>query len=52
MNVKNYVIEDDQSIFEMIKERFLQWSFEVIGPTNFQKVIDLFFRRKTTVSNY
>ena len=42
MNVKVYLIEDDMSIFELIKERFAQWTIEVIGPTDFQHIMDDF----------
>lgn len=42
MNVKVYLIEDDLSIFELIKERFAQWTIEVIGPTDFQHIMDDF----------
>ncbi|WP_431028435.1 response regulator transcription factor [Lysinibacillus sp. LZ02] len=40
--MKVYLIEDDESIFEVIKERFAQWSIDVIGPSNFQHVLDDF----------
>ncbi|WP_313892883.1 response regulator transcription factor [Psychrobacillus sp.] len=46
MNAKILLIEDDQSIFEMIKERFVQWSFDVIGPDNFQNVLHTFTENK------
>ncbi|TQR18940.1 response regulator transcription factor [Psychrobacillus vulpis] len=46
MNAKILVIEDDYSIFEMIKERFVQWSFDVIRPNDFQKVIQIFVEEK------
>lgn len=42
MNVKILLIEDDYSIFETIKERFIQWSFEVMAPENFQNVLPTF----------
>ena len=42
MNVKVYLIEDDVSIFELIKERFAQWTIDVIGPTDFHHVMDDF----------
>lgn len=42
MNVKVYLIEDDVSIFEVIKERFAQWTIEVIGPTDFHHIMDDF----------
>ncbi|SES39957.1 response regulator transcription factor [Psychrobacillus sp. OK032] len=46
MNAQILLIEDDQLIFEMIKERFIQWSFEVIRPNDFQKVMPLFIEQK------
>ena len=46
MNAQILLIEDDQLIFEMIKERFIQWSFEVIRPNDFQKVMDIFIDQK------
>ena len=46
MNAQILLIEDDQLIFEMIKERFLQWSFEVIRPDDFQKVMHVFIEQK------
>nr|WP_106781837.1 response regulator transcription factor [Lysinibacillus timonensis] len=42
MEFKIMLIEDDQSIFETIQERFKQWTIQIVGPTNFQKVIDYF----------
>ncbi|SOC39154.1 response regulator transcription factor [Ureibacillus acetophenoni] len=46
MDFKILLIEDDQSIFEMIKERFQQWAIDVVGPKDFQKVMDYFFEEK------
>ncbi|MEK4427485.1 response regulator transcription factor [Solibacillus sp. FSL K6-1523] len=40
--MKIMLIEDDPSIFELIRERFAQWDIEVVGPTNFQQVMDTF----------
>ena len=40
--MKIFMIEDDSSIFEVVKERFEQWSMDLSGPTNFQKVMDDF----------
>ncbi len=40
--MKVYLIEDDMSIFELIKERFAQWTIEIIGPTDFQHIMDDF----------
>ncbi|KGR91967.1 PhoB family transcriptional regulator [Ureibacillus massiliensis 4400831 = CIP 108448 = CCUG 49529] len=42
MDTKILLIEDDQSIFEMIQERFVGWNMQVIKPPDFQKVMDCF----------
>lgn len=42
MLTKVLLIEDDQSIFEMIQERFAGWDMQVIRPSDFQKVMDYF----------
>lgn len=42
MVTKVLLIEDDQSIFEMIQERFINWDMQIIGPPDFQKVMDYF----------
>jgi len=46
MELKILLIEDDPSIFEMIQTRFMQWSLQVVGPKNFQKVMDDFIEEK------
>ncbi|MFJ5771479.1 response regulator transcription factor [Psychrobacillus sp. NPDC093180] len=46
MNAQILLIEDDQLIYEMIKERFIQWSFDVIRPDDFQKVMSDFIDQK------
>ncbi len=46
MNAQILLIEDDQLIFEMIKERFIQWSFDVVRPDDFQKVMSVFIEQK------
>jgi len=46
LNAKILLIEDDQSIFDMIKERFVQWSIDVCRPSDFQEVIDSFIDEK------
>ena len=40
--MKVLLIEDDVSIFDLICERFAQWDIQVIGPQNFQHVMDTF----------
>lgn len=40
--MKVLLIEDDETIFELIKERFEQWSIEVVGPTDFHEVLATF----------
>ncbi len=42
MLTKVLLIEDNQSIFEMIQERFKGWDMQVVGPPDFQKVMDYF----------
>ncbi|WP_052126030.1 response regulator transcription factor [Ureibacillus massiliensis] len=42
VDTKILLIEDDQSIFEMIQERFVGWNMQVIKPPDFQKVMDCF----------
>ncbi|MFJ7733033.1 response regulator transcription factor [Lysinibacillus sp. NPDC097231] len=44
--MKILLIEDDPSIFEMIQKRFAQWSLQVVGPNDFQKVMDVFIEEK------
>ncbi|MGM9944321.1 MAG: winged helix-turn-helix domain-containing protein [Lysinibacillus sp.] len=46
MDVKVYLIEDDVSIFEVIKERFAQWTIDVIGPADFHHVMDDFLKEQ------
>lgn len=46
MDTKILLVEDDQSIFEMIQERFKGWQMQVIGPSNFQKVMDYFVEER------
>ncbi|MEG0439232.1 MAG: response regulator transcription factor [Solibacillus sp.] len=40
--MKIMLIEDDPSIFELIRERFSQWDIDVVGPEDFQQVMDTF----------
>ena len=44
--MKVMLIEDDESIFSLIAERFQQWNIEVVGPTNFQQVLVSFEEQK------
>lgn len=44
--LKVLLIEDDESIFSLIAERFQQWNIEVVGPTNFQQVLVSFEEQK------
>ncbi|MFF2754664.1 response regulator transcription factor [Psychrobacillus sp. NPDC058041] len=46
MNAKILLIEDDQSIFDMLQERFIQWSFDVIRPADFQNIVATFVEEK------
>ncbi|MEH7293249.1 response regulator transcription factor [Priestia megaterium] len=36
------IVEDDDKIYELVKEKFEQWSFEVAGVEDFQKVMEVF----------
>jgi two-component system, OmpR family, bacitracin resistance response regulator BceR len=40
--MKVLLIEDDESIFTLIQEKFSQWGIEVVGPENFQQVLQFF----------
>lgn len=46
VSLKILLIEDDHSIFNIIKERFIQWSFDVIRPEDFQQVMRTFVEEK------
>ncbi len=46
MPMKILIVEDDTSIFDVIQERFAQWSMEVVKPTSFEKVMDDFIEQK------
>lgn len=39
---KLLIIEDDESLFNEIKERLTQWSYDVYGIQNFERVIEEF----------
>ncbi|GAB1794524.1 response regulator transcription factor [Priestia megaterium] len=40
--MKIVIVEDDDKIYELVKEKFEQWSFEVAGVEDFQKVMEVF----------
>ncbi|MGG0339048.1 response regulator transcription factor [Priestia megaterium] len=40
--MKILIVEDDDKIYELVKEKFEQWSFEVVGVEDFQKVMEVF----------
>ncbi|MEH7607679.1 response regulator transcription factor [Priestia megaterium] len=40
--MKILIVEDDNKIYELVKEKFEQWSFEVAGVEDFQKVMEVF----------
>ncbi|MBE5101346.1 response regulator transcription factor [Priestia aryabhattai] len=44
--MKILIVEDDDKIYELVKERFEQWSFEVAGVEDFQKVMEVFIAEK------
>ncbi|CAM3289689.1 response regulator transcription factor [Filibacter tadaridae] len=41
-----FIVEDDQAIFESLKEQLGQWSFHVTGPTDFHDVMTAFLNEK------
>jgi two-component system, OmpR family, bacitracin resistance response regulator BceR len=45
MNI--FIVEDDIAIFDSLKERLGQWSFQVSGPTDFHEVMGTFMQEKT-----
>ena len=44
MNI--FIVEDDIAIFDSLKERLGQWSFQVSGPTDFHEVMGTFMQEK------
>lgn len=40
--MKVLLIEDDASIFHEIRDSFAQWSIEIVGPSDFKRVMDDF----------
>ena len=47
--MKVFIIEDDPSIFVLIKERFEQWQLTVFAPRDFQKVMDDFLAEQPQI---
>ncbi|WP_417766396.1 response regulator transcription factor [Sporosarcina siberiensis] len=46
MKMNVFIIEDDQSIFELLEEHLGQWAFEVKGPGNFHDVMGSFIKEE------
>ena len=46
MDMNIFVVEDDKAIFNSLKERLGQWSFNVTGPDDFHDVMSDFLREK------
>jgi two-component system, OmpR family, bacitracin resistance response regulator BceR len=44
MNI--FIVEDDIAIFDSLKERLGQWSFQVSGPGDFNDVMGTFMQEK------
>lgn len=40
--MKVFIVEDDMSIFESVKNKLEQWAFEVVGVTDFHRVLERF----------
>lgn len=41
-----FIVEDDEAIFYSLKERFEQWSYRVVGPIDFHRVLEQFVEEK------
>lgn len=46
MEMKIFVVEDDQAIFDSLKEGLEKWGLEVVGPATFQDVVADFIAEK------
>ncbi|WP_327078714.1 response regulator transcription factor [Planococcus sp. CAU13] len=46
MDMKIFVVEDDQAIFDSLKEGLQKWGLQVVGPANFQDVLAGFIEEK------
>ncbi|MEK4405936.1 response regulator transcription factor [Sporosarcina sp. FSL K6-6792] len=46
MDMTIFVVEDDKAIFDSLKERLGQWSFNVTGPNDFHDVMADFINEK------
>lgn len=42
MNMNIFIVEDDSSIFDLLKEKLEKWSLRVTGPNNFEYILDDF----------
>ena len=46
MEMKIFVVEDDQAIFDSLKEGLGKWGLKVVGPADFQDVLGSFSQEK------
>lgn len=46
MEMNIFVVEDDDHIFEALKERLEQWSFRIAGPERFDDVLTAFVKEQ------
>lgn len=46
LNMNIFIVEDDVAIFDSLKERLTQWSFNVTGPEDFHDVMGAFIREE------
>jgi len=46
MDMNIFIVEDDVSIFDSLKDRLGQWSFKVTGPDDFHDVMRAFINEK------
>lgn len=40
--MKVLIVEDDVAIFELVKQKLEQWAFEVVGVTDFHRILERF----------
>jgi OmpR family two-component system bacitracin resistance response regulator BceR len=46
MDMNIFIVEDDSSIFDSLKERLEKWSLHVTGPQNFEDILGDFFNEQ------
>ena len=46
MDMTIFIVEDDRTIFDSLKDRFEQWSFNVTGPDDFHDVMNSYVKEE------